>query len=197
VTAARSEAVEKLTAGTPVERRERRPVSMRGFAVRADGETIEIVLLDLSYEGCGIETTTKLHRGEALKITVLGRCAIDTHVRWCRGGKAGLNFDTEAEAPAKRHVERGSNRVPLTAEATMRRLGHANFRVRVFDLSPTGCKVELIERPNDREHVLVKFDGLEILEAEVCWIKRKTAGLRFERPIHPAVFDLMVERFNA
>src|SRR5881409_3690755 len=89
VTAMRSEAVKTLTAGDPVERRERRSVSMRGFALRADGETIEIVLLDLSYEGCGIETTTKLHRGEALKITVLGRCAIDTHVRWCRGGKAG------------------------------------------------------------------------------------------------------------
>lgn len=189
--------MKKLTAGDPVERRERRSVSMRGFAVRADGETIEIMLLDLSYDGCGIETLTKLHRDEALRLSVLNRCAIDAHVRWCKGGKAGLSFDIEAEEPVKREVPRASSRVPLTAEVTMRRLGHANFRVRVFDFSPRGCKVELIERPNDREHVLVKFDGLEILEAEVCWITRKTAGLSFERPIHPAVFDLLVERLKA
>ena len=154
--------MKKLTAGDPVERRERRSVSMRGFAVRADGETIEIMLLDLSYDGCGIETLTKLHRDEALRLSVLNRCAIDAHVRWCKGGKAGLSFDIEAEEPVKREVPRASSRVPLTAEVTMRRLGHANFRVRVFDFSPRGCKVELIERPNDREHVLVKFDGLEI-----------------------------------
>jgi PilZ domain len=195
VTAVRSEAVKKLAAGVPVERRERRPVSMRGFAVREDGETIEILLLDLSYEGCGIETPAPLKRGDALKISVLGRGAIDTHVRWCKGGKAGLNFDTGA-APAKQQVERGNPRVETTAEVTMRRLGHANFKVRVFDLSPKGCKVELIERPNEREHVLVKFEGLEVLEAEVCWITAKTAGLRFERPIHPAVFDLLIERLR-
>ncbi|MEO8456085.1 MAG: PilZ domain-containing protein [Sphingomicrobium sp.] len=187
--------MKRLTAGVPVERRERRPVSMRGFAVREGGETIEILLLDLSYEGCGIETPAQLKRGDALKISVLGRGAIDTHVRWCKGGKAGLNFDTEAE-PAKQQVERGNLRAETTAEVTMRRLGHANFKVRVFDLSAKGCKVELIERPNEREHVLVKFEALEVLEAEVCWIAGKTAGLRFERPIHPAVFDLLVERLR-
>jgi hypothetical protein len=45
--------------------------------------------------------------------------------------------------------------------------------------------------------VLVKFDGLEALEAEVCWVEEFTAGLRFEKPMHPAVFDLLVERLNA
>jgi hypothetical protein len=178
------------------DRHERRPVSMRGFVLRGGGETVEITLLDLSYEGCGIETPVEFERGEPLKLSVLGRGAIETRVVWCSDGKAGLNFDPESEETAKRHVPRASKRVELTAEVTMRRLGHANFRVRVFDFSPTGCKVELIERPNDGENVLVKFDGLEVLQAEVCWIKSKTAGLKFERPIHPAVFDLLAERLQ-
>ena len=70
------------------------------------------------------------------------------------------------------------------------------FGIRVFDLSPKGCKVELIERPNDREHVLVKFDGLESRSRSLLDYSQD-GRLRFERPIHPAVFDLMVERFNA
>jgi len=42
--------------------------------------------------------------------------------------------------------------------------------------------------------VLVKFDGIEAMDAEVCWLEGFTAGLRFVRPMHPAVFDLLVER---
>ncbi|MEA3058144.1 MAG: hypothetical protein QOF34_959 [Sphingomonadales bacterium] len=190
----RSEAVDK-PATDEVARSERRVVSMHGHIVRGDGQPIGITLLDLSYEGCGIETPVELESGEAIKLSVLGRGAIDSHVAWCKDGKAGLNFDSEA-APEKKEVVRGNSRVALGAEVTMRRHGHANFRVRVFDLSAKGCKVELIERPNEGEHVLVKFEGLEVLEAVVCWITAKTAGLEFARPIHPAVFDLLVERLK-
>src|SRR5215216_6196029 len=57
----------------PLERRERRPVSMSGFAVLPGGLTHEILLLDLSYEGCGIETPVPLEAGQKIKISVLRR----------------------------------------------------------------------------------------------------------------------------
>jgi hypothetical protein len=177
----------------PVERRERRPVSLHGFAVREDGSTSEILVLDLSYEGCGIETPLDLAPGEAIKLSVLRRGAIEAKVRWCNGGKAGLVFESEEPAP-KQHWPRRFERTTLTAEVSMRRLGKHTFRVQVFDASPDGCKLELVDKPRIDEHVLVKFDGLESLDAEVCWIEGNYAGLRFEKSIHPAVFGLLLER---
>jgi hypothetical protein len=188
-------AFSKLTTA-PIQRRERRAVTMRGYAVRDDGSSHEILVLDLSYEGCGIETPLALESGERIKLSVLRRGAIDAVVRWCKRGKAGLVFiaeDPGAHAPCARRFQR----VGLTAEVRLRRLGKANFQVAVTDASPDGCKVELVERPAVGEHVLVKFDGLEALEAEVCWVEEFTAGLRFEKPMHPAVSDRRVERLTA
>jgi hypothetical protein len=178
-----------------VERRERRPVSLIGLAERENGSIVEVLLLDLSYEGCGIESPVPLDAGELLKLSVLRRGVIEARVRWYDKGKAGLVFEAEEPAPeSESHSPRRSDRVQLTAEVSMRRLGKSGFRVKVFDLSPEGCKLELIDMPRLGEHVLVKFEGLEALESEVCWIAHNCAGLRFEKPIHPAVFDLLLQR---
>ncbi len=79
---------------------------------------------------------------------------------------------------------------------SLRRLGQNNYRVRVNDLSPEGCKVDLVERPRVGEHMLIKFDGLEALDAEVCWVDGFVAGLRFQKPIHGSVFDILLERLK-
>jgi hypothetical protein len=54
----------------------------------------------------------------------------------------------------------------------------------------------LVERPSEGERVLIRFEGLEALEAEVCWVEGFTAGVKFERPMHPAVFELLIERLS-
>ena len=97
---------------------------------------------------------------------------------------------------AKKHWPRRSERVTLLADINLRRIGKSNFRVTVTDASAEGCKVDLVERPSEDEQVLVKFDGLEPLEARVCWIDGHIAGLKYARPMHPAVFDLLVERLS-
>jgi PilZ domain-containing protein len=179
----------------PADRSERRPVSLGGHAILADGSHHPIVVLDLSYEGCGIETSAPLEPGQPLKLSVLRRGAIDAVVRWTRSGKAGLAF-TPPTAEAKRHWPRRSERVSLTAEVILRRIGRSSFQVAATDASADGCRVQLVERPSEGERVLVKFDGLEPLEAEVCWLDGFTAGLRYARPMHPAVFELLVERLK-
>jgi hypothetical protein len=178
----------------PVERRERRSVSMRGYIALEDGTTPEAYLLDLSYEGCGIETTVELTPGQEVKLSVLGRGAIDATVRWSSGRKAGLVF--KPDKSAKKRQPRVAERISVAAEVMLRRLGRINYRVRLFDLSPKGCKVELIERPLEGEHVMVKFEGFEAMDAEVCWVDDFIAGLRFEKAFHPAVFDLVVTRLH-
>lgn len=180
---------------TAIARRERKPVSLRAYVLRDGGVSSEGLLLDLSYDGCGIETPLALQAQEKVKLTVLGRGAIDATVRWCANGRAGLVFEADEPAP-RQHWPRASDRVSLTADVSLRRLGQANFRVAVTDISPQGCRVELVDRPRVDEHVLVKFEGLEVLEAQVCWIDGYAAGLRFEKPIHPAVFDLLLDRLR-
>jgi hypothetical protein len=179
----------------PIERRERRPVNLRGLAIRGDGSTAEIYLLDLSYEGCGIETPVELEAGEAVKLSVLRRGAIDAHVRWYKDGRAGLVFDPQEPSRIAQQPRR-SDRIALSADVSLRRLGQNSYRVKVTDLSPEGCKVDLVERPRVGEHMLLKLAGLEVLDAETCWVEGYVAGLRFEKPIHPAVFDLLLHRLQ-
>lgn len=179
----------------PVKRRERRSVSMRGYIALENGTTAEAYLLDLSYEGCGIETTVELTPGQEIKLSVLRRGAINAVVRWSSDRKAGLVFKSD-KAAKKQQQPRVTARSSVAAEVMLRRLGKINYRVRLFDLSPEGCKVELIERPREGEHVMLKFEGFEVMDAEVCWVDDFIAGLRFEKPFHPAVFELLIERLR-
>ena len=77
-------------------------------------------------------------------------------------------------------------------DVILRRNGGVHHRVKLHDISPHGCKVDFVERPELDEHVWVKIDQLEALESVVCWIEDWKVGLEFTRPIHPAVFDTLV-----
>jgi len=79
-------------------------------------------------------------------------------------------------------------------DVVLRRAGQNNYGTTIFDLSPQACKVEFVDRPRLDELVWVKFDGLEALDAYVCWVEGFNAGLEFQRPIHPAVFEMLVKR---
>ena len=174
-------------------RGERRPVSMPGYAALEDGRTTEVLVVDLSYEGCGLQIPIPLVVGQLITLAVLKRKAIPAQVRWYANRKAGVIFKA-AVSPSKLHRARKSTRVALDAEVLMRRLVRARYRVRVFDVSAEGCKLELVERARIGERLFIKFEGLEVLEAEVCWVENSCAGLRFQNEIHPAVFDLMLQR---
>ena len=78
----------------------------------------------------------------------------------------------------------------------MRRAGKLDFRVHIYDLSPDGCKAEFVDRPEVGEQLWIKFDGMEALEANVRWIVGQKAGVKFARPIHAAVFDLLATRLS-
>jgi len=93
--------------------------------------------------------------------------------------------------------ERRSERIVLKAQVALRRSGKLNFHVRVFDISPLGCRIEFIERPTLEERVWLRFDGLEAIEAQVCWVNGFTAGVAFAAPIHLAVFDQLLARLRS
>jgi hypothetical protein len=95
-------------------------------------------------------------------------------------------------SPLLQSADRRSERVALNANVSLRRSGQLNYRVRVYDASLHGCRVEFVERPQVDEQLWVKFDGLQPLESEVCWVDGFIAGVNFLQPIHPAVFDRLI-----
>jgi hypothetical protein len=91
---------------------------------------------------------------------------------------------------------RASPRVLVLCEVTLRRDGGNNYRVNAFNLSATGCKVEMVERLRIGEGVWIKFEGIEPQHATVFWVEPPAAGLQFDRPMHPAVFDSLIRRLS-
>jgi hypothetical protein len=178
-------------------RQPRRQVALNGYAVLDDGTTFEIKVVDLSYDGCKVETGLALIPGLSLKVSILGaRGAVPAVVHWCREGRAGLKFSSEEE-PQAAQTPRGYERIEITAKLSLRRPGRQQYLARLFDIAPTGCKVEFIERPRPDELLWAKFDGLDGIEATVRWVDGFYGGLEFVRPIYPAVFDLLLARLNA
>ena len=106
-----------------------------------------------------------------------------------------MNRDMEGSSPEGPR-ERKSARVSLKAEVQLRRSGHHHYVVNVHDISPEGCKLEFVERPRLDETVWVKFDGLDAIESSVCWLQGSDVGIEFVRPIHPAVFQVLVRNLN-
>lgn len=180
-------------AGLP-ERPQRRPVAFAAHLVINSGVVLDVRVLDLSYDGCQVEVPKPLFEGDAVQLSVQSRGAIHATVRWCKDGKAGLRFDDEPAAKPK--VDRKAARQTTGIEAQLRRLGHINYSIKLRDISPDGCQVDLVERPAVGEVMHVKLPGLGTMEARVRWVDNYVAGLKFERPMHPAVFDLLLRRIG-
>ena len=88
---------------------------------------------------------------------------------------------------------RKAERVPLQADVDFRRTGEHRWRVNIHDISPQGCRVELPTRVVVGDTIWVTVPGIEALQGRICWTENWVAGVEFDRPLHPAVFD-MVER---
>ena len=101
----------------------------------------------------------------------------------------------EPDAVRPRHTRR-SDRVAVNAEVALRRSSQLNYRVRAYDASPYGCRLEFVERPDIDERVWVKFDGLTAIEGMVCWIDGFVVGIEFTQPIYPAVFEALLPRLR-
>lgn len=180
----------------PVQRRERRPVTLAASATRSDGSLVELTIVDLSYDGCGVVCTNDLAVGEHLDLAVLRRGATPVVVRWTDGARAGLSFAAVASDEEPTWQPRRCERVSVEGEVTMHRRGKGTYRVHIYNLSPDGCRVEFVERPEINEQLWIKFDGLEPLVADVRWITGAKAGLKFSPGFHAAVFDLLIARLK-
>lgn len=195
-------AAAQFTPGAPRRRRvrdDRRSVALKGYLVPCDdGTPSDIALANLSYGGCQLHTTANLRHGEAVRLFVAGRGKIDAVVRWTRGSSVGLSFLTAEEQEAQRvRVPREADRLTTRLSVLVRRPGRRGQWIDGHDISPLGCRLEFVDPPRRNDRLWVQLPGLETIEARVRWVDGGQVGTLFEHPIHPAVYDLLLERWTS
>ena len=72
-------------------RDERRPVSMRAFALSSTRDS-DVTVADLSYTGCRLDSDESFEAGEVVELRIMKRGAIAAEIRWAANGRAGARF---------------------------------------------------------------------------------------------------------
>jgi len=72
-------------------RPQRKPAGRRGFAL-SETRDADIIVSDLSYEGCGIESGETFEPGERVELRIPGLGGAEAEIRWSAEGKAGAKF---------------------------------------------------------------------------------------------------------
>jgi len=92
---------------------------------------------------------------------------------------------------------RKAERVPMQADIDFRRTGEHRWRVNLLDFSPQGCRVELPVRVNDEDLIWINLPGLEAVQSGISWVEEWVAGVEFDKPLHPAVFEMVEQRMRS
>lgn len=91
---------------------------------------------------------------------------------------------------------RKAERIPLHADIDFRRAGEHRWRVNILDISPQGCRVELPVKVVADDVIWIQLPGLESIQGKIAWVNEWIAGIEFDRPLHPAVFELVEQRMR-
>lgn len=91
---------------------------------------------------------------------------------------------------------RKADRVQMRADIDIRRPGDHRYRAPILDFSPEGCRIEVPVYVEPGDSVFLSLPGLETIEGKVRWVKEWLVGVEFNRPLYPAVFDMMKDRMS-
>lgn len=97
--------------------------------------------------------------------------------------------DQSPRTTERRWVERHAKQ----ASAGLRRSGDKGKPALLADISTDGCKVKQVLNIRAGERVWVRLPGLESQQARICWSKLDTAGVLFDKPLHPAVVEKILQ----
>jgi hypothetical protein len=100
---------------------------------------------------------------------------------------------TDARAPQEL-TSRKSERVTLEMGAGLRQRGGTGVAIQIVDLSIDGFRASTHLQLAKGTDVWLRLPGLEPYQARVMWAKGNFIGCAFERPLHPAVLDMIVKK---
>ena len=116
---------------------------------------------------------------------------------WQSLGSDGTGFDAELSdwsGAGRERRPRRSERIQVEVGAGLRQRGASGVSVRVLDLSPEGFRASTHLELAKGCDVWLRLPGLEPLHAHVAWSEGHFVGCAFERPLHPAVVDMVVRK---
>jgi len=105
-------------------------------------------------------------------------------------GELSVAQDSSDEAPKSR----ASERVAIEIGAGLRQRGASGVSILVMDLSIHGFRASTHLQLAHGADVWLRLPGLESCHATVVWSKGQYIGCEFERPLHPAVLDMIVRK---
>ena len=82
----------------------------------------------------------------------------------------------------------------VATSATYRERGRTASPIQVTDLSPIGCRMRLDGALVSGEHGWVTLPSLGPWSCSIAWQSEQEVGIAFDRALHGAVTDMMVER---
>jgi hypothetical protein len=87
---------------------------------------------------------------------------------------------------------RVSKRIQTEIGAGLRQRGASGVSVEVTDLSTHGFRASTHLELEKGADVWLRLPGLEPCHAKVAWAKANLIGCAFERPLHPAVLEMIL-----
>jgi len=103
---------------------------------------------------------------------------------------------TTHDRSAPERKGRKSERVPIELGAGLRQRGGSGVSIQIVDLSVSGFRASTHLDLQPGADVWLRLPGLEAYQAKVAWTKGQYVGCAFERPLHPAVLDMIVRRIR-
>ena len=105
-------------------------------------------------------------------------------------------LSTEAAPPPSLPQRKGrkSERVPVELGAGLRQRGASGVSVQIMDLSTDGFRVATHLELFPGTQVWLRLPGLEPCHAQVVWAEGHYLGCAFERPLHPAVLQMIIDK---
>jgi hypothetical protein len=116
-----------------------------------------------------------------------------------QGGPAISGTIGLAEPPSRHDrdadpQDRVSERVSIELGAGLRQRGAHGVSVQIMDLSTHGFRATTHLDLDRGADVWLRLPGLEAIQAKVVWVKGYIIGCAFERPLHPAVLEMIVSK---
>ena len=105
---------------------------------------------------------------------------------------SALPESVAASEGERRRSDRFAGGAPIHA----RRIPGTNFEVPLDNISAGGCRIETLEECEEGDDIIARLPHLEPMGARIRWTLGRVAGLQFVRPLHPAVFNALLEQLR-
>jgi len=89
--------------------------------------------------------------------------------------------------------KRESRRLVVDAEIFLKQSEVQLIRAKLSDLSITGFKLVCYTNLDSDKPVLIRLPGIQMLSADIRWMKNEDYGCEFANSLHPAVLERLLD----